>query len=47
MKALGLAVSEKIFLMFSHCMSIGANDPWGGAIFDSSGMVGRIYKEDQ
>ena len=27
-------------------MSMGANDPQGGAIFDSRGMVGRIYKED-
>ena len=24
---------------------MGANDPWGGAIFDPRGMVGRIYKE--
>ena len=32
--------------MFSHCKSIGANDPRGGAIFDPRGMVGRIYKED-
>ena len=46
MKALGLVVSEKIFLCFSHCMSIGANDLRGGTIFDSRGMVGRIYKED-
>ena len=46
MKALGLVVSEKIFLCFSHCKSMGANDPWGGAIFDPRGMVGRIYKED-
>ena len=31
-KALGLVVSEKkIFLCFTHCMSMGANDPWGGA----------------
>ena len=32
MKALGLMVSEKkIFFMFSHCKSMGANDPsgWG------------------
>ena len=36
----------KIFLCFSHCMSMGANDLRGGAIFDSRGMVGRIYKED-
>ena len=28
-------------------MSMGANDPRGGAIFDSRDMVGRIYKEDQ
>ena len=47
MKALGLVVVEKkIFFMFSHCMSMGANDPRGGAIFDPRGMVGRIYKED-
>ena len=39
MKALGLVVSEKkIFLCFSHCKSMGANDP--------RGMIGRIYKED-
>ena len=48
MKALGLVVSEKkIFLCFPHCMSMGANDPTlGGAIFDSRGMFGRIYKKD-
>ena len=34
------------FLCFSHCMSMGAKDPRGGAIFDTRGMVGRIYKED-
>ena len=27
-------------------MSMGANDPRDGAIFDPRGMVGRIYKED-
>ena len=32
--------------MFSHCKSMGANDPRGGVIFDSRAMVGRIYKED-
>ena len=38
MKALGLVVSEKkIFLCFSHCKSMGANDPRGGAIFDPRG----------
>ena len=37
---------EEDFLCFSHCMSMGANDPRGGAIFDPRGMVGRISKED-
>ena len=47
MKGLGLVVSEKkIFLCFSHCKSMGANDPRGGAIFDPRGMIGRIYIED-
>ena len=47
LKALGLVVSEKkIFLCFSHCKPMGANDSWGGAIFDPRGMVGRIYIED-
>ena len=48
MKALGLVVSEteEDFLCFSHCKSMGANDPRGGAIFDPTGMIGRIYKED-
>ena len=34
------------FLCFSHCKSMGAKEPQGGAIFDPRGMVGRIYKED-
>ena len=47
MKALGLVVSEKkIVLCFSHCKSMGATDPRGGAIFDPRGMIGRIYIED-
>ena len=46
MKALGLVVSEKIFLCFSHCKSMGANDPRCGAIFDPRGMIGRIYIEN-
>ena len=37
---------EEDFLCFSHCQSMGANDPRGGAIFDPRGMIGRIYKED-
>ena len=45
MKALGLVVSEKIFLCFSHCKSMGANDPQDGAIFVPRGMIGRIYKK--
>ena len=44
MKALGLVVLEKN--IFSHCKSMGANDPRGGAIFDPRGMIGRIYEED-
>ena len=47
MKALGLVVSEKkLFLCFSHCKSMGANDPRGRAIFDPRGMIGRIFIED-
>ena len=47
MKALGLVVSEKrFFSRFSHCKSMGANDPQGGNCMDPRGMVGRIYKED-
>ena len=38
MKAQVLVVSEKIF-MFSHCKSMGANDPRSGAIFDSRGPL--------
>ena len=34
------------FLCFSHCKSMGANDPLDGAIFDPRGMIGRIYIED-
>ena len=47
MKTLGLVVSKKIFfLCFSHCNTMGPNDPWAGAIFDPRSMVGRIYNED-
>ena len=35
---------EEDFFMFSHCKSMGANDPQSGAIFDPK--VSRIYKED-
>ena len=43
----GPCVSEKkIFLCFSHCKSMGANDPRGRAIFDPRGIIGRIYIED-
>ena len=37
---------EDFFLCFSHCKSMGANDLWGGAIFDPRGMIGRTYIED-
>ena len=40
MKALGLVVSEKIVLCFSH------DAPRGGAHMDPRGTVGRIYKDD-
>ena len=47
MKTLGLVVLEKkIFLCFSHCKSMGANDPRGAAIFDPRCMIGRIYIAD-
>ena len=34
------------FFCFSHCKSMGANDPWSGAIFDPRGMIVRIYIEN-
>ena len=46
MEALGLVVLEEKIFCFSHCKSMGANDPRGGAIFDPRGMIGRIYIED-
>ena len=33
-------------MFFSNCKSMVANNPRGGAIFDTRGMVGRNYKED-
>ena len=43
-KAPGLMVSEKkIFVCFSHCKYMGANVPWGGAILNLRGIIGRIY----
>ena len=46
MKALDLVVSEnKIFLCFSHCKAMEANDPWGGVILDPSVIIGRIYSK--
>ena len=44
-KALGPMVSEKkIFLLFSYCKSMEANDPRGVANLDPRGMIGRIYE---
>ena len=37
---------EDLFLCFTHCKSMGANDPQGAAISYPRGMVGRIYKVD-
>ena len=34
---------EEDFLCFSHRKSMGANHPWGGAIFDPRGIICRIY----
>ena len=42
----GFGGRRRFFLCFSHCKSMGANDPRGGAIFDPRGMIGRIYIED-
>ena len=42
MKALGIVVSEKIFLCLAHCKSMGVNDPRDVAIFDHRSMVRRI-----
>ena len=36
-------VSEKTFLRFSYCKSMGANDPRGVANLDPRGMIGWIY----
>ena len=43
-KAKGYEVSEKkIYLCFSNCKSMEANDPQGEAIFYPRGITGRIY----
>ena len=34
---------EDFFMFFSNCKSKGAIDPWGGAISDPRGMLGKIY----
>ena len=44
MKALGLVVSEKIVLCFSYCMSMGANDPRGGARMDPGARLAGFIK---
>ena len=47
MKALVWALwFRRFFYVFPIVMSMGANDPRGGVIFDPRGMVGRIYKKD-
>ena len=46
-KALDLVVLKKnIILCFSHCNSLRTNISRGGTIFETRGMVGRIYRED-
>ena len=37
---------EEDCFMFSHCKSMGANNPRGGVIFNPKGMIVRIYRED-
>ena len=45
MKALGLVVSEnKIFLWFSHCMSMGANDPGAGSFLTPGAWLAGFIK---
>ena len=39
-------VGEEDVLCFSHCKSMGANDPRGGTTFDPRDMIGRIYIDD-
>ena len=46
MKALGLVVSEKEFFFYVFPIVCLWELMTPGAIFDSKGMVGRIYKED-
>ena len=44
---MGLMVSEKkIFLIFFHYKSMGANDTRGMASSDPRGLSGRIYVGD-
>ena len=45
-KALGLLVSEKIFVWFSHCKYMRDNVPWGGAILNprtGTSLAGSMY----
>ena len=45
MKALGFVVSEKkIFLCFSHCMSMGANDPGAGPFLTPGAWLAGFIK---
>ena len=45
MKALGLAVSEKkIFLCFSHCKSVGPNDPGAGLFLTAGAWLAGFIK---
>ena len=45
--ALGLVVSEKkIFKSYTIYFNVKTFDPWGGAIFDPSGILSTKYIED-
>ena len=40
------AFREEDFLSFSHCKSMGANDPQGVASLGPRGLIGRICIDD-
>ena len=44
MKALGLTILEKIFLCFSHCKSMGANDPGVGPFLTPGACLAGFIK---
>ena len=46
-KAVGLVDSKKkIFKTFPIYFTVKTFDPWGGAIFDPTGIISTIFVED-